>query len=196
MALPFRDLSFRNDVVLTLAGLKEPGTPNSFSDWFSTGINRYGLDPNYVPGSNPTDRLNEVGDEPYELGHFRNYEHNINLDGDDVRVIGFSTNNLNDKLDGDILFQEDLGRGFQTTATITVDEAIGLFSGVFEGPVDEYRINVSNIQIAVWDGSDWGSFGPPDTVEYRIDAGSWTSGAITIELTTAEIISFRFTPGR
>ena len=42
----------------------------------STRVNKFGLDNTYCAGSTADDRLTNLRSEPYQLGKFRNYNHN------------------------------------------------------------------------------------------------------------------------
>lgn len=156
----------------------------------SSNINKFGLDPTYVSGSDADARLSTVNATPHKIGYFRNYDH----DAGEIRVIGFVQDTTQDKLDGDVLLQEfNQFSGWNTIETITINGEIDDFDITFTSATPStYRINASDIAILPYLGSNtWGS-AVQTTSQFKIDNGSYTNGFITGSLTDPHLITFNF----
>lgn len=175
--LPIEDLYFYADIVLTLVGGGRPPTTNvDFETWFThQNVNKYGIDPDYCPGATADDRLTELQNEPYEMGHFRNYGHDPDPVDFDYKIYiinnsGYSSSNIG--VIGDFIIKTPPLGGAYDTVSLDI-KSQGVDSPIERNYEDivvgTYYIDFSDLNIQYQEFGTWHSE-PPVKYEW------WFSG--------------------
>lgn len=176
--LPIEDLYFYADIVLTLVGGGRPPTTNvDFETWFThQNVNKYGIDPDYCPGATADDRLTELQNEPYEMGHFRNYGHDPDPIDFNYKIYiinnsSYSSSNIGVVGDFDIKKDNPLDPIYDTVSLDVKGQGVDspIERNYEDIVVGTYYIDFSDLNIQYKKEGDWHSE-PPVKYEW------WFSG--------------------